>query len=210
MAIRIKSDTRANFGGYRAGDIVISLSTPQENQLINAGQADRLSEEEFWSLLSFSGNRVLGQSGVAQTVTAASTAEEVLAQVAIPAGALGINGSIRVKSMWTGTNNANVKTTRYRLGATALGGSAFFAHTSGLTSQRTFTPPEVLIWNRGVANSQVAFSVTSGGAVVSSGNDVAPFTEDTSLPLIVSITGQKATGSDTLTLEAWTIELLRP
>lgn len=156
------------------------------------------------------GVSVLGQSGVAQTVTAASTAEEVLALVLLPAGITGLNGALRVWSDWNVNNNANTKTVRYRLGTTALGGTAWWQNSTFLASATTGMPPPMLLRNRGVANSQYARPQSNGGLTTSSTTAFMTATEDTSQDLILAITGQKAVGSDTLILEGWTVELLRP
>lgn len=153
---------------------------------------------------------VLGQSAVAQTVTPGSTAEEVLAQILVPAGAMGLNGALRVSTLWTVNNNANAKEVRYRLGATALGGSAWWANTTFLASVVTGMPPPNTLRNRGAANSQLAYPTSNGGLTTSANTSIATFAEDTSQPLILAITGKKANGADTLTLEGWTVELLRP
>src|SRR5213079_2421852 len=52
---------------------------------------------------------VLAQSAVAASVTGTLT-ETVLATIAIPAGAMGVNGAIRVTALWSYTNSADTKT----------------------------------------------------------------------------------------------------
>lgn len=161
-----------------------------------------------WGLVN--GVCVLAQSAVAVSVSAASTAEEVLAEIALPAGVLGLNGGLRLVTLWSMNSNANVKTVRARLGATALGGSAWLANATGPLNNVSFQNPAHVIRNRGVVNSQVCFPAANGSVGASSGTALSTFTEDTSVATIVAITGQKATGADTLTLEGYTLELLRP
>jgi hypothetical protein len=63
---------------------------------------------------------ILGASAVAVS-GAADTNENILATITIPAGAMGLNGILRVYADYTVTNNANAKTLRVRL--SGIGGT---------------------------------------------------------------------------------------
>jgi hypothetical protein len=144
---------------------------------------------------------VLGASGVAVS-GAADTNENTLATITIPANAMGASGVLRIDTLWTHTNSANNKILRVRLGGGA--GTAYAAFTvTTVATTHGFT----IIYNRGVANSQVgtstAPSATSGSALITSAVDT------TSATTIV-ITGQKASAGETLTLESYCVELLKP
>jgi hypothetical protein len=147
--------------------------------------------------------RILGASAVAVSGPA-DTSENILATINIPAGAMGLNGILRVTTQWTVNNNANVKAARARLGG--IGGTDFLgANIASTLSMRA----ETQIANRGVANSQVGFGVgttffgTLNGAAVTGAID-------TSAATTLVITAAKATAGDTMTLEQYLVELLRP
>ena len=144
--------------------------------------------------------RFLAQSGKSVTCPA-DTTEDVLATVVIPGGTVGNFGSLRVWTLWSMTNNVNVKTGRVRLNGIA--GTIFAAHV--LTSFLTFSGL-TRIYQRGVASSQVGHDpalITGGSAVA-----VATATIDMSVDVPLVITGQKATGGDSLVLEAYGVEVV--
>lgn len=143
--------------------------------------------------------RVLAASAIAASVTGA-TAETVLATVAVPPGAMGANGVLRITAQWSLTNSANVKTLRTRFSGTA--GPAF--HASNLTANTSFRH-QVEIHNRGVANAQVGMSASvafggSGGAAITAAID-------TSLAQDIVFSAQLANAGETATLESYLVEL---
>lgn len=146
--------------------------------------------------------RVLGASAVAVSGPA-DTNENILATITIPAGAMGLNGILRVYSNWSFTNSANNKIMRVRLGG--IGGTAYFQTTQ--TTQAWYADFRI-ISNRGVANSQVG---PQNSAQFGSGSG-SPATSaiDTSAATTLVITGQKASAGDTLTLESYLVELILP
>ncbi len=148
-------------------------------------------------------SQILAQSAVPASVTG-TTSETVLATIPIPAGAMGVNGGLRVSFGYTQTNNANSKTIRVRLGATS-------ALLLALTTQPTVTF-DFLIVNRGVTNSQVStinnnnvlsWGGTSGGAF----NTLAI---DTTVAQNLTIAATLANAADTVTLETLSVQLLNP
>lgn len=142
--------------------------------------------------------RVLAQSGVAASVTG-TTNETTLATITLPGGAMGINGGVRIHTLWSMTNNANNKTQKVKFGGTSI---LFYTLTS-VAGNQTLT----IYRNRGAANSQVGLANSSTGIGNTSS---APTTSsiDTSADVTILITGQLATGTDTLTLEAYSVEVL--
>ena len=145
---------------------------------------------------------VLGASAVAAS-GAADTNENTLATVTIPAGAMGLNGILRVTSLWSYTNSVNNKTLRIRLGG--IGGTSYLAVTA--TTSSLFADVREIA-NRGAANSQVTKSSgvqfgTSSGAVVTGAIDTTAATT-------LVLTGQKASAGETLTLESYLVELILP
>lgn len=145
---------------------------------------------------------VIGMSAVAVSVSA-TTAEEVLATIAIPAGAMGANGAIRVHLQWTVTNSADDKTLRTRLGG--IGGTAFREIVTTAVVSVTDT---LVIINRNSASSQVgrgANAATYGFGTT--GAAVATGTINTANAQDLVITGQKETSGDVLRLESYIVEI---
>lgn len=145
-------------------------------------------------------NRVLAQSYVAVSCGADVT-EDVLATITIPAGTMGANGAVRIISQWTHTNSANTKTLRVKWAGTAV-------NTFAITTQAG-TYLLTVVANRGVTNSQVA-PAQNINIYGSTTNAVFTAAVDTTAAVTVTITGQKASAGETLTLEGYTVELLVP
>lgn len=142
--------------------------------------------------------RCLARSGVAATIDANSTGELPVGQFKLPGGILGANGVLRVTTIWTVTNNGNTKTARVRLGG--MGGTAFtFAFSGQVSIVSVFN-----IHARGAQNSQLCSSGLEGSAASANQSATVDFTQDQQ----IIITGQKNTGSDTMTLEGWSADIL--
>lgn len=151
---------------------------------------------------------VLARSGMPVSC-GADTTEDILATISIPAGALGINGWIRLTTAYTQTNNANAKT--YRTRFSGLSGTVVSADNA--TAQAIFRRM-YLMANRGVTNSQVWNSAGTndeagtGGLGIKGGiYALATTAVDTTVVSTIVITGQKAVSGDTLTLESYLVEL---
>lgn len=129
------------------------------------------------------------------------TNENTLATVTVPAGAMGANGALRIWTLWTFTNNANAKTPRIRLGGAS--GTIWFAANAASAATGQFI---TIIRNRNAANSQVGFQ-TGGTNWGVSATACQTGTTDTASAQDLVITVQKGTGTDTMTLEAYTVEL---
>ena len=140
--------------------------------------------------------RVLAQSSVAVPHTG-DTIETTLASVVIPAGAMGPNGRVRITSLWSGTNSANNKTMRHK-----IGGVNYFAQ--NLTTQQSWRH-ETEIGNRNAANSQAGNGNNSWGAA---GQATITSAIDTSSAVTVLLTGQLANAAETVSLEGYRVEVL--
>lgn len=147
---------------------------------------------------------LLAQSAVAVS-GAADTNENVVATITVPANAMGANGAIRVRAWFTVTNNANTKTIRGRFSGAA--GTVFF---TGNAASTTATEIEFVIMNRGATNSQSGYqrgSNASGGGFA--GVNFTASVDTTAVTTVV-ISIQKGTGTDTVTLEGYIAEYLKP
>lgn len=145
------------------------------------------------------------QSAVPVSVTG-TTAETALATITIPAGGLGLNGSIKVTRLITYTNNANIKTFRDRFGG--ISGTSY--NTYGPTTTAT-ARYDTEIHNRNSANSQIGFAAGVGPNIAGSGigftsGAVVTSAVDTSLATTYVLTVQNANAGDTSTLEYWKAE----
>ena len=150
---------------------------------------------------------ILGASAVAVSGPA-DTNENILATVTIPAGAMGLNGILRVYHAWTVTSSGNNKILRVRFGG--IGGTGFATNT--LTTSVSAVGI-THIANRGVANSQVGPSNASSifqGVTSGTGNALTTSSIDTSAATTLVLTGQKASAGETLTLESYLCELILP
>lgn len=151
---------------------------------------------------------ILGQSGAALALTG-TVSETILATIVVPAGYMGLNGVIRIRTLWTATNNANNKTRRIRFGLSGAGtgGTVILGAASASTiSMQHFTQ----IQNRNATNSQIGMSTGAGtGGWSEIASAAAAPTIDTTLACELAITGQLASSGDTLTLESYFVELFR-
>lgn len=147
---------------------------------------------------------VLARSGSAVSHTG-STSETALATVSLPAGSMGPNGILRVTHLWSMTSSGNVKTPRIRLGGIA--GTAFYQQTQTTTVTLRH---QTEIANRNNAASQVSWpSIAGGGGWTASAQAATTGTVNTGATLDIVISGQLASSGETITLEAYLIELLR-
>lgn len=145
--------------------------------------------------------RMLGSSGAA-TVTPANTSENTLATITVPANAVGTTRTIRISTWWTSTNSANNKTCRIRYSGIAGTTVATFTAT---------TQPNLKIEGAIQGAGTTATQTATGFTYASAGNSAMTaqaLTVDTTAQTTVVITGQKASAGETLTLDAYTVELV--
>lgn len=134
---------------------------------------------------------------------AADTNENTLATITLPAGALGANGYLEIEAKWTYTNSANNKTLRVKFGATTL---------YSLTATTTAAAHSyVRIGNANAANAQVStnWSYVGANTLVALAGAANTATIDTSAAVPILITGQKASGAEALTLDFYTVKVVR-
>jgi len=145
-------------------------------------------------------HRILGASAAAVSC-AADTAENTLATIAVPAGAMGPNGSLLITTLWSYTNSANNKTLRINFGGTA--------YLSNVATTTVAVQTLVMIRNRGVTNLQVGFTNATFSAIGTTTGTLTTSSVDTTSAQSLTITGQKASAGETLTLESYLVELIR-
>ena len=135
----------------------------------------------------------------APVVLTGSTSVVTLATITIPAGLLGANGKLKIYPLWATTNNANVKTLRATFGGLIC---------STMVSQSVPNNSGLLIIRN--INSESVQKCSSGlvAGIGSSSGSIASPTVDTSAATNITITGQLAVGTDTLTLEDLFVEVV--
>lgn len=144
-----------------------------------------------------------GTSGAAVPVTG-TTSETTLGSVVIPAGAMGANGIIRVTALFSYTSSGNNKTLRVRLGG--LAGTAFH---QAISTTSSFHQTMVMIRNRNSVSSQVSAPLISAIAFNTGSAAVGTGSVNTANEQTLVITGQLANNSETITLEAFSVEILK-
>ncbi len=132
------------------------------------------------------------------TVTAPnSTGEETLGGVPLPT--LLPDTCVRVEALFQYTNNANNKTTRVKLSTSNL---------SALTQTTSLNTLHVVTFcNQGATNSQFSYPYTIAGTSTLAATTTTT-SIDTSVPVALSFTCQKAAGGDTCTLAAWHVTII--
>ena len=140
----------------------------------------------------------VAQSAVAFPLTG-STSETTLATITIPGGSMGPNGRCIVTVLLSSTNNANAKTLKVKFGGT------FFANYS--LASTAASRVRVDLSNRNSLSSQIGGVASVSGFGGSAGSAV-PGSIDTSSDVTVLITGQLGVGTDTVTLESYSVEVV--
>jgi hypothetical protein len=122
-------------------------------------------------------------------------------QVVLPAGALGVNGTIRARLSWSSTNNANAKTGNLRVATTGI------TPGTAITSQLN-VDTEFVISNRGVESAQVC--APNGSGFYGLGNSPSARlygSVNFAVAQTLKVFFTKATATDNLVCEAALIEI---
>ena len=128
-----------------------------------------------------------------------TTLATTLAIITIPAGLIGANGKLKIYPLWATTNNANIKTLRLNIGGMLC---------STMVSQSIPNNSGLLIIRN--INSESVQKCSSGlvAGIGASSGSIAAQTVDTTAATTITITGQLAVGTDTLTLEDLFVEIV--
>lgn len=131
-----------------------------------------------------------------------TTTETTLGTVVVPANIIGPHSCFKITTWWQMTNNANVKTVRHRCNGAVYG--------PGVTLPNIATATMMSMGiNRGNVQSQI-WNQSLNVPYIASTNGAITSTLDLTQDLPWTITGQLAVGTDSLTLDAWTFEILNP
>ena len=142
----------------------------------------------------------IGYYDLVATITLTGiTSETELATMTVKGGLMGAKGKLKIWPLLSMTNNANGKTIKLK-----MDGNIFYGNTRTNEAQLQFLS---IVRN---TNSQSVQKISSGitaGLGVSTGV-VTSLTVDTSADFTISITGQLANSTDTLTLEGFFVEIV--
>lgn len=182
--------------GYRIGDTWVNTATGNiwTAYDVTAGAAKWRHQP-----------RILAQSAAASSHTG-NTNETALATITIGANVLGANGRVELDAMFAGTSSANNKTARFRYNG--IGGTSY--GTYAVTTLNAWRMSGVLA-NRNATNSQVGRAAGADNAGWSAVAGAAAATAaDTTAATSLVISGQLASGGETITLEWYRALLTLP
>lgn len=148
-------------------------------------------------------DQIIHESAVASAVTNTLTLT-TLRTVTIPAGLMGANDALRIRSLWSCTNSANNK--QFMTVFNGAAGTTFWS-----TGQTTITilPNEHIIANRNATNSQVGLNSGNSSGWNTSTSTLVTSAIDTTVAVDLLFRGQMAALAETITLEYSLVELIR-
>lgn len=150
---------------------------------------------------------IIAQSGAVVSHTG-DTNLTVLASVPIPANALGTNGMVRVSTLWRTTNGSGTAISLLvDFSAAATGGTDVMSHSN--TATETFNDVR-MIRNAGATGSQVWFPAGAASPYGTSASAPGTGGIDTTAVSYVNIQCQLTTGTDTVALDGYTVEVFVP
>lgn len=156
------------------------------------------SDGSTWGLIG--GSCVLDRSAAALAAHTGTVALTTLLTRNMPAGLPGPNGAYRWRGKVTTTNNANLKTLFAYIGGSAATGIGYVSQAGGGF--------DIVIENRGAANSQIGSNGSASG--MGSGAWTVGLAIDTAAAHDLTLRATLASAGDSLTIEAWQLELWRP
>lgn len=183
-----------------------SASTGQTIRITDVGGSAGslwISDGAYWKPVG--GRVTLGGSGEGIT-GALDTVENSFGSFVLPGYAMGPNGCLDIRTTWSYTNSANNKVLRIRFGTMAG---------ERLVDSTQTTSASIRMWtewqNRNRVDQQ-AGGTGQSSSLLAGGIGGAAFTsaQDTTVDNTVFITGQKATGAESLILMRWVAELIVP
>jgi hypothetical protein len=148
---------------------------------------------------------VVCSSGVAVSAPA-DTTEAVLYTCAIPAGAMGPNGTVRLAALITFSNTVGTKDFRIRF--SGISGTSYFNVPGFTNGQGGGLSVWAEITNRNSATSQVGRAWGLNANAGTHGGVISTSAVDTTTAQTIVVTGKKGTAGDTITLERAVVEVL--
>lgn len=166
-----------------SGNAYYNCSEPAESATVNKGGG--------WQRLAISTGAAVSHTG--------DTNETTLATIVLPAGRLGPNGVLRIRTLWS-MSGTNTKTPRVKLGATAFLSAA---HTTS-----TVASTETTVRNQNSQSAQVAYVAGLANPYGSSTSGKSTGAIDTSSAQNITFTAQLTNSGESITLESYEIETM--
>lgn len=141
----------------------------------------------------------VAQSAVAVPLTG-DTSETTLATIIVPGGAMGPSGRVIVDAEFSCTASTNAKTARVKFGGTTYTINAVSTGSSISFNQITSVRNISVSSQIGKSTGNVTYGASSGASITSS--------VDTSSDVTILITGQLASGAETMTLVGYSVEVV--
>ena len=143
---------------------------------------------------------LITSGGAAYTQTIGS--DITLANITVPGGLMGANGTLRAWTLTSSLSNANIKNCKVALGG--ISNLILYIAETNNGNANYF----VALRNRGLQNSNVSFAPGNGRIGAESGGASAYYAIDTSTSQALTFTGQIAVATDYIVLEGFTVEVL--
>ena len=158
---------------------------------------------------SYSGAPIVLGYGHEDVSVSATTAEEALKQVLVPAYLAGPNGIVRVTTTWTTSGNTNTKRMRIRFGASGLTGDVHMSIDHTLANQTSAQYLTSICNVNNLATQKGGSDSGHAGYGITANASITAGTQNTGIDRYITISGTKVTSSgDTLTLNRYLVELL--
>lgn len=140
---------------------------------------------------------------------AGDATETAQVTVAIPAGAMGANGRLRITFLGTCTNSANGKSWIIRYGASGAGTGGQAYYSVAATNQAS-TQVQLMIRNRNSASSQVGYSTAVAASFGQTTNAVktSAINSAAATELVISNAWAGATSGEAMNVEDYLVEVL--
>lgn len=146
---------------------------------------------------------VFAASAVESAVHTGDTILTTFYTIAIPANTLGANGRLRITLSWRFTGTAGAKTMQV-----GFGGTTFFTAASGAATLTAAN--QIVIANRNSTSSQVLGNVATTTSFGDTTTDIVTGSVDTTASQDLVIQGQLANSGDSIAVESYLIEVIRP
>lgn len=185
-------------GGGIPVTVVATGGSPMTPVGLEASQVAATGDQSVQDVLDVA-PVVLAQSAVGIERTG-STAEAAMVVIPIPAGALGINGQIRVSAQYRRTTGTGAVGVRLRFGATGVAGTSLFAIEPAADGTIQF---DAFIAARGSNASQIGSLQL---AIQTASNPPIATTADMTVEQFVTLTGRtEGNASDVLELQRYQV-----
>lgn len=146
---------------------------------------------------------ILAASAVESTVHTGDTNVTTLATINVPANTLGPNGRLRISALLRFIGTTNTKKA-----IITFGGTTFVSTTSVSASLSAWVVTDIA--NRNATDAQVAHASTLAGPAGNAAGDIVTGTIDTTADQSIVIAGQLTDGADSVALESYVVEVLKP